>query len=270
MQILQHLRDTKPLIHCITNYVTVNDVANVLLSLGASPVMADDEAEVKQMASIANAMLINIGTLNQRTINSMLKAAKKANKLSLPVVLDPVGVGATELRNETALRLLKEAKFTLIRANASEISFLAGQGGKTKGVDADDSELLKGLELNIQTAKILAKKQGCIVVSSGKIDIITDGKQTALCKNGHQMMSNITGSGCMQGAVLAAFLAISNDKFQAVVNGVSAFGICGEMAFEKTQAIDGANASFRTFFIDEFSKITDDKILLNGCIEILD
>lgn len=269
MKILKNLRDKNPLIHCITNYVTVNDVANSLLSIGASPVMADDELEVAQMCSLANSLLINIGTLNSGTINSMKQAVKMANRLEKPIVLDPVGVGATSFRNETALELLDMANFTLIRANASEISFLAGLKGTTNGVDVCKDDLNKSLDSKIQTAKFLAKKQECIVAMSGQTDIITDGKNVAICKNGHEMMSKITGSGCMLGAILSAFLSAEDDKFMAGVLGVATFGICGENAYEKMQNLDAGNASFRTFLIDELGKINDEILTKRQNIEIL-
>ncbi|MGG7074253.1 hydroxyethylthiazole kinase [Campylobacter sp. 9BO] len=267
MKILQHLRQKRPLVHCITNYVTVNDVANALLSVGASPVMADDESEVDEITAISNALLINIGTLNSRTISSMIKSAKKANELKIPIVFDPVGVGASTLRNETAFRLLEQVNFTLIRANASEISFLANKTGGARGVDANEHELEKDMLEHINTAKILSKKYNCIVAVSGKTDIIVDEKQTKLCNNGSPMMANITGSGCMLGAVMAAFLGASDDKFEAALKAICTFGISGEMAAEKTMANHAANATFRTNFIDALSFVDDD--ILNKRARIL-
>ncbi|MCR4942793.1 MAG: hydroxyethylthiazole kinase [Campylobacter sp.] len=264
MQIIQKIHDLHPLIHCITNYVTANDVANSILSIGASPVMSDEEIEVSQMIVIANALLINIGTLNSRTISAMLTAGKMANALNIPVILDPVGVGATRYRNEVTKKLLENIHFSLIRANVSEISFLATQSGETRGVDASYIDVNIDLQTHINSAKLLAKKTEACVVLSGETDIITNGDDIRLCERGSAMMSKITGSGCMQGGVLAAFLASAKvakiPVFQAINAGVFAFNIAGEKAVQKTIEIGGANGSFRTFFIDALSQISDSDI----------
>lgn len=261
MEIISKIRSKTPLVHCITNYVTVNDVANALLSLGASPVMADDEREVEEMVGIANALVINIGTLNERTINAMIKAGKRANELGYPVVLDPVGIGATQLRTDTAFRLLESVKFSVIRANISEAGVLAGLGGMVRGVDASGDDTERGVANAIECARVLSSKSGAVVAISGKTDVIASNEHVVLCENGHQMMSRVTGSGCMLSAVLGAFVASDDDVFNACVSGVCAFGVAGEMAYDRLVKFGGGNASYRNFLIDALGFISDDELV---------
>ena len=170
--LLNEVRERNPLIHNITNYVTVNDCANAILAIGASPIMADDIGEVEEIASISSALVINIGTLNQTTIASMIKAGRKANELNIPVVLDPVGAGASTLRNRTVEEILSQVKVAVIRGNLSELSFIAGYEASTKGVDAAKSdEKYDALEIG----KLVANRYSCVVGITGKIDIITNG-----------------------------------------------------------------------------------------------
>lgn len=266
MGILSKIRSMRPLVHCITNYVTVNDVANSLLAIGASPVMADDEREVEEMVSIANALVINIGTLNERTINAMIKAGKKANELNLPVVLDPVGVGATKLRTDTAFRLINEIKFTLIRGNVSEIGVLAGGFGSTRGVDASEKDIDNGLQKAIEYAREVNKNTDCIVAVSGKIDVVSDKSKTIICENGNASMAQISGSGCILSALLGAFLATEEDKLKAVSLGVAAMGICGEKAFEKTIKEKHSIASFKAFLIDALHDLGDEELNISKIV----
>ena len=207
--IISHLKSQTPLIHCITNYVTVNDVANVLLACGGSPIMADDIQEVAEITSICSATVINIGTLNTRTIDAMLTAAKKANELGHITVLDPVGAGATKLRTETTLRLLNEIQFSVIKGNISEIKTIYQGSGTTKGVDADISDIVteNNIDEAIALAKELSKKTNAVIAITGVIDIIADSKKAYIIKNGHAMMSKITGTGCMLTAMIAAYCA---------------------------------------------------------------
>ena len=191
-----NVRTKSPLIHNITNYVTVNDCANMVLACGASPIMADDAAEVEDITTICGGLNINIGTLNSRTIESMLKAGKKANALGHPVVLDPVGAGASALRTETAYRLLDEVQFTVIRGNISEVKTLASGAGTTKGVDADVADRVteENLDGAVAFAKAFAAKTGAVVAITGAIDIVADGAKAYCIRNGHPMMSAITGT----------------------------------------------------------------------------
>ena len=203
-----NVRTKSPLIHNITNYVTVNDCANMVLACGASPIMADDAAEVEDITTICGGLNINIGTLNSRTIESMLKAGKKANALGHPVVLDPVGAGASALRTETAYRLLDEVRFTVIRGNISEVKTLASGAGTTKGVDADVADRVteENLDGAVAFAKAFAAKTGAVVAITGAIDIVADGAKAYCIRNGHPMMSAITGTGCQLSALTAAFI----------------------------------------------------------------
>lgn len=268
---LERLRAGRPLVHCITNYVTVNDVANLLLACGASPVMADAEEEAAEMTAIAGALLINLGTLNSRTVRSMHLAAASANKRGIPIVLDPVGVGATRFRTSTAQALLREHHIALIRGNISEIKALAspsiGLGtGATKGVDAKESDLADGLQGRIQIARELARStsknsngSGTVVVISGAQDVVAGVNGPAfVCNNGCAAMQTVTGSGCMLSALLAAYAAVAytadgnkEDNLRyAGLAGLAAMGICGERANALTEQQEGGNASFRNHLID--------------------
>ena len=252
--IISHLKSQTPLIHCITNYVTVNDVANVLLACGGSPIMADDIQEVAEITSICSATVINIGTLNTRTIDAMLTAGKKANELGHITILDPVGAGATKLRTETTLRLLNEIQFSVIKGNISEIKTIYQGSGTTKGVDADISDIVteNNIDEAIALAKELSKKTNAVIAITGVIDIIADSKKAYIIKNGHAMMSKITGTGCMLTAMIAAYCASNtNDILEATAAAVYA-----------------GTSSFRMHLIDAISKL-DDETLTGGCnIEI--
>ena len=281
----QRVRSLHPLVHCITNYVTVNDVANLLLACGASPVMADAEEEAAEMAGIAQALLINLGTLNPRTVRSMHLAAASANRRGIPIVLDPVGVGATTFRNNTAEALLREHKFALIRGNISEIKALAtivqsgqsadsAQAGTTKGVDAQASDLQDDAQGRIALARSLSQRTGAVVVISGAQDVIAGADDPALlCSNGCAAMQDITGSGCMLSALLAAYSAAAwnaegnrqHNLLYAAAAGVAAMGICGERAEQLTRQHAGGNASLRTHLIDSVYRLDtlDDAVKLS-------
>ena len=266
MNIIANVRAQVPLIHCITNYVTLNDVANILLACGGSPIMADDAQEAAEMSSICNGTVINIGTLNARTVDSMITAGKKANELGHIVVLDPVGAGATTLRTETTFRLLNEIQFSVIRGNISEIKTVYQGSGTTKGVDADVSDTVteKNLEEVITFAKQLSQKTGAIIAITGAIDIVADSTKAYVIRNGHAMMSKITGTGCMLTGMVAAYCAANpQNKLEATVAAVSAMGYCGEIAFAKTQKENSGTSSFRMHLIDAVSQL-DDNTLLGG------
>lgn len=252
-EILKNVRTKSPLIHNITNYVTVNDCANIQLACGASPIMADAAEEAADITKICNGLNINVGTLNSDTIKSMFISGAKANELNIPILLDPVGIGASPLRTETCLSLTEKIKFSVIRGNISEIKTIAGVGGKTKGVDADIADTVnddKSLNSAIAVAKTFAKKNGAIIAVTGAVDIITDGIKTFLIYNGHEIMSRITGSGCQLSALTTAFVAANpEDMLSAVAAAVSAMGLCGEIAFERMSEKDG-NSSYRNYIID--------------------
>lgn len=263
--ILENVRKNCPLVHNITNYVTVNDCANIILACGASPIMADDENEVEEITTICGGLNINIGTLNKRTIASMLKAGKKANELNHPVVLDPVGAGASALRTETATKLLKEVKFSVIRGNISEIKTLALGSGTTKGVDADvaDKVTEENLDEIIAFAKAFAAKTGAVIAITGAIDIVADADKAYCIRNGHPMMSSITGTGCQLSAMTTAFVTANQDNpLEAAAAAVSAMGYAGEVAHTRLSEMDG-NSSYRNYIIDAIYNMTPE-MLENG------
>jgi len=246
--LLQKVRESKPLVHHITNYVTVNDCANVTLEIGASPVMADAIGEAADIASIASSLVLNMGTLNERTISSMIAAGEAANKKGIPVVFDPVGAGASKLRNDTAEMITSKIKLSVLRGNISEIRFVAGFCSQTKGVDASDSDIT-GAEDAGQIAKDLAKKLGCVVVISGAVDVVSDGKKVVLIENGHPMLANQTGTGCMCSSLIGSFCgAEPADPFAASVSAMLCMSIAGEIAFKK--AGQSGNGSFRAALHD--------------------
>ena len=252
------LRRKGPLIHNITNYVTVNDCANMVLACGGSPIMADDAAEVEDITTICGGLNINIGTLNSRTITSMLLAGKKANLLGHPVVLDPVGAGASQLRTDTANRLLREVKFTVIRGNISEIKTLASGAGTTKGVDADmaDKVTEENLDSAVAFAKAFAARTGAVVAITGAIDIVADAHKAYCIRNGHPMMSSITGTGCQLSALTAAFVTANPDQpLEAAAAAVCAMGLAGEIAHSRLSSLDG-NSTYRNYIIDAVYNMT--------------
>lgn len=224
-EILRLVKENKPLVHHITNYVTVNDCANITIALGGSPVMADDSLEVEDMVSLASSLVINIGTLNSRTIESMLLAGKKANSLDIPVILDPVGVGATKLRTETAKKLMKEINFSVIKGNMSEIKVLSGMDSIVRGVDSTE-DTANGEEVALK----LSESLGAIVAITGAKDIISDGKNICSIENGHPILARITGTGCMSSSLTGTYCAVTRDYYTAVIAAIATMGLCGEKA----------------------------------------
>ncbi|HHW01061.1 MAG TPA: hydroxyethylthiazole kinase [Clostridiaceae bacterium] len=249
---IENVRRKAPLVHNITNYVTVNDVANVLLACGASPIMSDDPEEVEEITAICGGLNINIGTLNQNTIPSMFLAGKKANQLGHKVLLDPVGAGASRLRTDTAVRLMQEVKFNVIRGNISEIKTLALGSGRTKGVDADvaDAVTEESLDTAVDFVKSFAKKSECIVVVTGAIDLVTDGDKCYVIRNGRAEMGKITGTGCQLSAMITAFLVANpENELEAAAAAVCAMGLAGEIGWINMQPSDG-NSTYRNRIID--------------------
>ena len=256
--ILDTVRLHEPVVHCITNYVTVNDCANMVLAAGGSPIMADDAAEVEDIVALSQALVINIGTLNSRTVESMLLAGRRANSMGKPVVLDPVGAGASALRNSTLQRLLGEVRFTAIKGNASEIGFLAGTDAKARGVDAQDSCLVTEdrLESAAAMARRLSESTGAVVVVSGAIDIVAHAGGAWAVRNGHPLMARITGSGCMSAAVIGCCLGAAPEEApQACLCAVSSMGVAGEIAAENMVGMGGGTGSYRSLLIDAMSML---------------
>lgn len=252
-EIADAVREKRPLVHCITNYVTVNDCANALLAVGASPVMADDEREIADIVAIASALVINIGTLNERTIRSMESAGKEAAKRGIPVILDPVGAGASKLRTETALSLIAEIPFAVIRGNASEIRTLATGTGTTRGVDASESDAATDrFDALKDEAARLAQKTGAVIAITGATDIVSDGAKAYAIRNGHPLMGRITGSGCMLSAITGAFATTrTGSPIDAVAAALATMGLAGEKA-ARAEAKRGTGR-FRASLIDALS-----------------
>lgn len=251
---LNLVREKSPLIHNITNYVVMNNTANGLLSIGASPVMAHSVEEVAEMASIASALVINIGTLEPEWVKAMLLAGKTALSKNTPIVFDPVGAGATSYRTQVCKQIIEECKPSIIRGNASEIMALYDANVQTKGVDSTSSS-----DSALDSAKALAKQTGAVVVVSGQTDYITDGDTVRTVENGNPMMARVTGMGCTATAVVAAFAAINPNMMDAAVHGMSVMGIAGEIAARKSLG----NGSLQVNFLDELYNLNGDTIKNN-------
>ena len=259
---LENVRAKTPLVHNITNYVTVNDVANVLLAAGGSPIMSDDADDVEDITSICGGLNINIGTLNKNTIPSMFLAGKKANALGHIVLLDPVGAGASRLRTDTANRLMQEVRFDAVRGNISEIKTLCTGSGSTKGVDADavDAVTEANLDDGVQLVKAFAKQTGCIIAVTGAIDLVSDGERCWCIRNGRAEMSRITGTGCQLSALMTAFLVANPDrKLDAAAAAVCMMGLAGEIGWANMQPGDG-NSTYRNRIIDAIFNMTGDAL----------
>ena len=264
------LRKTMPLIHNITNYVTVNDVANILLACGGSPIMSDEAEDVEDITSICNGLNINIGTLHKSSIEGMLRAGKKANDLHHPILLDPVGAGASKFRTETALGLMQELKLAVIRGNISEIKTLALGSGTTKGVDADVSDAVteENLEQAIEFVKAFSKKTGTIIAVTGRIDLVTDGNRCYVIRNGRPEMGKITGTGCQLSGMTTAFITANPDEMlEAAAAAVCAMGLAGEIGWSRMQTGDG-NATYRNRIIDAIYNMTGDILEKSANYEI--
>ena len=254
----ENVRSACPLIHNITNYVTVNDCANMVLACGASPIMADDAAEVEDITTICGGLNINIGTLNQRSIQGMLRAGKKAAQLHHVLLLDPVGAGASALRTNTAVDLMEQLPFTVIRGNISEIKTLALGSGKTRGVDADVSDAVsdENLDSAVAFVKDFAQRSHAIVAVTGAIDLVSDGQRCFVIRNGRPEMGKITGTGCQLSALTAAFVTANPDQpLEAAAAAVCAMGLAGEIAHSRLSPLDG-NSTYRNYIIDAVYNMT--------------
>ncbi|MBQ2054276.1 MAG: hydroxyethylthiazole kinase [Eubacterium sp.] len=257
---LENVRKNVPLVHNITNYVTVNDVANVLLACGGSPIMSDEPEDVEDITSICGGLNINIGTLNKNSIEGMFRAGRKANELGHTLLLDPVGAGASKLRTDTAVKLMDELKFTCIRGNISEIKTLALGSGTTKGVDADvaDAVTEDTLDSAVRFIKDFAKKTGAVVAITGAIDLVSDGDKCFVIRNGRPEMGKITGTGCQLSGLTTAFLVANPDnKLEAAAAAVCTMGLAGEIGWSNMQEGDG-NSTYRNRIIDAIFNMNGD------------
>lgn len=256
---LKHVREKKPLIHNITNYVVMNYTANALLACGASPVMAHALEEVEEMVSLAGALVLNIGTLSAHWIDAMVKAGRRANQLGIPVVLDPVGSGATAMRTRTTRLLIDEVSIQAIRGNASEVLSLspAALGSSTKGVDSVHS-----VDEATEVAADLARQLKTILAITGAVDLITDGQNAYKVSNGHGMMGCVTGMGCTATALIGAFLAVDGKGLEATATALAYFGLAGEMAAIKAPG----PGSFQIGLLDVLYNMTTEELAVGALI----
>lgn len=268
---LDNVRATTPLVHNITNYVTVNDCANALLAIGASPIMSDEPNDVGDIASICGGLTLNIGTLNLRSVEGMFVAGETASKLGHPIVLDPVGAGASELRTRTAGDLLDKLSVSVIRGNMSEVKALAGGAATTRGVDVcpDDAVTEDNLAASVAFARDFAAKTGAVVAITGAIDIVADAERAYAIRNGSPLMGRITGAGCMLSCLCTAY-AVANPaaSLNAVVAAVAGMGLAGQIAQGRMSGYDG-NGSFRTYLLDALYNLDGDALEQGARVEAL-
>jgi len=248
---LQKIRETKPLIHHITNWVTIYDCANMTRAFGALPVMAHAPEECADMTAISSALVLNIGTLTSEIIDAMILSASVANEKRIPVILDIVGVGATKFRDEMAAKILDFVHIDIIKGNYSEIAKLAGESTETKGVETTSINADP-----IVVAKGLAKSKSSIVVMTGKEDIISDGKKIYIIRNGNEQMGSIVGTGCMAGSIIGVFASVNSDYCDASKDALCYFGVAGELAAEKSNG----PGSFSVNLYDEVFNLSDEKV----------
>ncbi len=262
MAILQHIvdclrlvREKRPLIHHLTNYVSINDCANVTLGIGASPVMAEDRGEVAEIVAQASALVLNIGMLNPPKLEAMLTAGKGAAQKGIPIIFDPVGVGASTMRREAAARIVAELPVTVIRGNLAEIKALLGLRGAPRGVDSPATE-----EDNREIARRLSEKLACVVAITGKTDVVAAGRRICHIHNGHPLLAGITGTGCMTGSLIAGFCSVANDPFSGAVAGIAVMGIAGELAEQSLAAREGPG-TFRIRLLDSIAAMKPETLL---------
>ncbi|WP_440950472.1 hydroxyethylthiazole kinase [Methanosphaerula subterraneus] len=257
---LNDLQTKRPLVHHITNAVTINDCANITLCIGAAPVMAEAPEEVAEMVAMAVALVLNIGTLSKAQISSMLIAGRAANDLGVPVILDPVGAGATRLRTESAHHLLTELQIAVVKGNAGEIGLLAGAAGRVRGVDS------AGLDGDpVAICKSLVDAYSCVVAMSGPTDIVTDGDRVVLIANGDPLMGSVSGTGCMVSSLAGAFAAGSQDLVCSTTAALAAFGLAGENAARQASG----PSSFKVALFDEVAALTPSLLAGGARIQVL-
>ena len=257
-EVIARVRTQRPLIHHITNFVVMNATANITLCMGALPVMAHAPQEVEEMVDAASALVLNLGTLWPEQVEAMLIAGRRANQRGIPIVLDPVGAGATRLRTESAHRLLEKLSITIVRGNLAEIAVLAGMESRIRGVESVGSTGNAAA-----TASQFAKKFGCVAAVTGPIDVVTDGVRWIRVANGHPMMSTVTGTGCMATSVVAACAAVKKDAVIATAAALAAYGLAGESAAEKAQG----PGTFQLHLFDAVAALTQEALRAGMRIE---
>lgn len=251
-KVLAKVREQVPLIHNITNGVVTNFTANGLLALGVSPVMAYAKEEVADMATVADALVLNIGTLTAENVESMIIAGKAANKANTPVILDPVGAGATSYRTASVLRIMKEVKITLLRGNAAEVANVAGIKAEVRGVDSVSIHDNRGIA--VEASKLL----GVPVVITGEQDVVSYNGMLSLIQNGHPMLTKVTGTGCLLSSILGAFIAVEEDIFLASTAGLITYGVAAELAIEKTK--EEGPGSFQIELLNQLAKVNEEDL----------
>ncbi len=259
-QALAAIRAQRPLVHHITNFVVMNDTANVTLQVGALPVMAHAREEVAEMVAMAGALVLNIGTLTPDWVEAMLEAGRRANASEIPVVLDPVGAGATTLRTQSARRLLSELRVRVVRGNAGEIGALYGTGGIVKGVES-----LGGVDDPVSLARQAARAWRTVVAITGKRDIVTDGSRVLGVDNGHPYLTTLTGTGCMSTTVVAAFAAVEPDGVMAAAGALACFGLAAEAAAQQARG----PGSFKVALLDALHRLGPEDLERGARIEVV-
>lgn len=267
---LEQVRAQSPIIHNITNYVTINDVANMLLACGARPIMSDEPSDIQEITAGCEGLNINLGMLNQQKRKSIFLACETAQEFKHAMVLDPVGIGASSFRRKTAEELLDQFAFTAIRGNLSEIKTLYLGEWKNSGVDADRSDVIleENLDQTISMVQRLAKRYQTVVVVSGALDLVCDGSRCFVIQNGRKEMNRITGTGCQLSGLLTAFLAANpKDIFPAAAAAVCAMGLAGEIGWSHMQIQDG-NATYRNRIIDAMYHMTGEQLEKGAIYEL--
>lgn len=270
-QLLVRLRERRPLVLGVANYVTANDCANALLAIGAAPVLGDDPGDVSELAARCDALFLNLGTPTRPTLAAMDAAARRANELGRPVILDPVGAGATRFRTAAAQELLRARRIAVVSGNASEIKALAGGAGETRGVDAAAADAVTEATLAgwAALARRFAAQANAVVALSGPIDIVADGRRAVAIRNGTPRMATVSGTGCMRSALTAAFLSVApDDPFLAAQAAACLFGIAGELAAQAMQPVDG-NASYRNRLVDALERLSNGDVARLARLEVL-
>lgn len=259
---LSSMRDKKPLVHNITNFVVMNETANAILCLGALPIMSHAAEEVQEMVGIASSLVLNIGTLSPEWIDAMVAAGKAANRKNVQVVLDPVGAGATRLRTESCRRLLTEIRISVVRGNLGEVATLAGISSEVRGVES-----IAAADSPEHVAQALAKTYGCTAAVTGPVDIVSDGNRLARIANGHPLLGKVVGTGCIASAIVGCFAAVEEDPFIAAVGGLVALGIAGEIA---ANASGDRPGTFHVELYNALYALTEQDIRSRARLEISD
>lgn len=275
-ELLNEVKSKNPLTHCITNFVTVNDCANAVLAIGASPIMSEDIEEVAEVVSIADALVINIGKLSNEQVEAMKISSAQANKINTPVILDPVGVGISQLRNKVTLEIIENYKLAAIRGNITEIKTIAkltgiiSESNTAKGVDVSESDIITqdNLNENADVISKLAAKLDTVILASGPIDILSDGETTIAIDNGDEMMPYITGSGCMLSSIVGSCIGATN-PLEGTMLAALLMTIAGEKATSKVDSENAGTGSFRAYLIDYLYKLDGQTLINKSNIEIL-